>query len=67
MHPPRTCILLTHSFPLTGKPYDIRLGAGNVIPGLDEGISTMRSGGLRRLYIPGSLAFPKGLRAAAGR
>ena len=49
-----------------GKPNDIRitgLGPGgdtNVIPGLDEGILTMRSGGIRRLYIPGELAFPKG-------
>jgi len=25
-----------------GKPYDIRVGAGQVIPGLDEGIRTMR-------------------------
>jgi peptidylprolyl isomerase len=27
----------------------------------------MRVGGVRRLYIPGDLAFPKGLKAAAGR
>ena len=33
-------------------------GETNVIPGLDEGILTMRSGGVRRLYIPGDLAFP---------
>lgn len=38
-----------------------------VIPGLDEGIKTMKTGGIRRLYIPGTLAFPKGLKAAAGR
>mmetsp|Transcript_350 Transcript_350/g.1618 ORF Transcript_350/g.1618 Transcript_350/m.1618 type:complete len:226 (+) Transcript_350:134-811(+) len=56
-----------------GKPNDIRitgLGPGgdtNVIPGLDEGILTMRSGGIRRLYIPGELAFPKGLASAPGR
>ena len=53
-----------------GKPNDIRitgLGPGgdtNVIPGLDEGVLTMRSGGIRRLYIPGELAFPKGLASA---
>lgn len=27
----------------------------------------MKVGGVRRLYIPGELAFPKGLPAAAGR
>lgn len=48
-------------------PYDIRVGAGQVIPGLDEGIMSMKVGGLRRLYIPGDLAFPKGLASAAGR
>jgi peptidylprolyl isomerase len=48
-------------------PYDIRIGAGQVIPGLDEGIKSMKVGGLRRLYIPGDLAFPKGLASAAGR
>ncbi|GFR43996.1 hypothetical protein Agub_g5142 [Astrephomene gubernaculifera] len=50
-----------------GKPYDIRVGAGQIIPGLDEGILGMKTGGVRRLYIPGSLAFPRGLKAAAGR
>eukprot|EP00798_Chlamydomonas_sp_ICE-L_P023931 gene23931-9499_t len=44
-----------------------KVGSGQVIPGLDEGLTTMRTGGLRRLYIPGDLAFPRGLRAAAGR
>lgn len=34
-----------------------------VIPGLDEGLKTMSTGGIRRLYIPGELAFPKGLPA----
>eukprot|EP00892_Ulva_mutabilis_P002414 jgi/Ulvmu1/12173/UM085_0037.1 len=50
-----------------GAPYDIRYGVGAVIPGLDEGLKTMKTGGVRRLYIPGELAFPKGLPAAAGR
>jgi peptidylprolyl isomerase len=48
-------------------PYDIRVGAGQVIPGLDEGLKSMKVGGLRRMYIPGELAFPKGLASAAGR
>ena len=55
-----------------GKPNDVRItglgqGETNVIPGLDEGILTMRSGGVRHLYIPGDLAFPKGLASAPGR
>lgn len=32
-----------------------------MIKGLDEGLLTMSSGGVRRLYIPGDMAFPKGL------
>lgn len=50
-----------------GKPYDFRYGVGVVLPGLDEGLKTMKVGGLRRLYIPGELAFPNGVPAAAGR
>ena len=54
-----------------GKPNDIRLTgdpeSATVIAGLDEGMLSMRSGGLRRLYIPGNLAFPKGLASAPGR
>ena len=50
-----------------GKPYDIRFGAGQVVAGLDEGLKTMRVGGVRRLYVPAELSFPKGLPAAAGR
>jgi len=37
-----------------------------IVPGLDEGLLTMSTGGVRRLYIPGELAFPKGL-PAGGR
>ncbi|GMH36343.1 hypothetical protein BSKO_04211 [Bryopsis sp. KO-2023] len=51
----------------SGKPFDIRVGAETLIPGLDEGILTMRTGGIRRLYIPGNLAFAKPLASAPGR
>ncbi|KAK1272013.1 hypothetical protein QJS04_geneDACA014200 [Acorus gramineus] len=50
-----------------GIPYLFRVGSGQVIKGLDEGILSMKAGGKRRLYIPGSLAFPKGLTSAPGR
>lgn len=48
-------------------PYDLRVGAGQVVAGLDEGLLTMKVGGVRRLYIPGNLSFPKGLPAGPGR
>ncbi|CAJ1933373.1 unnamed protein product [Sphenostylis stenocarpa] len=50
-----------------GQPYIFRVGSGQVIQGLDEGILSMKVGGKRRLYIPGPLAFPKGLSSAPGR
>ncbi len=43
------------------------MGTGQVVPGLDEALTTMRVGGVRRVYVPGTLAFPKPLKAAAGR
>lgn len=50
-----------------GSPYDIRVGADQVVPGVDEGIRSMQVGGVRRMYVPGSLAYPKGLPAGPGR
>ncbi|CAH8374032.1 unnamed protein product [Eruca vesicaria subsp. sativa] len=50
-----------------GLPYLFGVGSVQVIKELDEGILSMKAGGKRRLYIPGPLAFPKGLVSASGR
>jgi FKBP-type peptidyl-prolyl cis-trans isomerase FkpA len=41
----------------TNEPYAFVLGAGEVIPGWDEGIKGMKVGGSRRLTIPASMAY----------
>ena len=44
-----------------GLPFPFPLGVGSVIPGWDEGVSTMQIGGIRLLRIPSELAYgPQG-------
>ena len=38
-------------------PFSFTIGAGGVIPGVDQGVRGMRVGGRRRAYIPPSLAY----------
>jgi peptidylprolyl isomerase len=41
------------------EPYRFRLGFEQVLPGLEEGVATMRPGGRRILILPPELAFGK--------
>ena len=39
------------------QPFTFTLGAGEVIPGWDEGLDGMRVGGIRRLTVPARMAY----------
>ena len=47
-----------------GRPFEFKLGKGQVIPGWDRGVEGMKVGGRRKLTIPSAMAY--GARGAGG-
>ncbi len=47
-----------------GRPFEFKLGKGQVIPGWDQGAKGMKVGGRRKLTIPSAMAY--GARGAGG-
>lgn len=40
-----------------GTPLEFKIGVGQVIPGWDEGVGSMKVGGKRRLFVPPQLGY----------
>ena len=40
-----------------GRPFEFKLGKGQVIPGWDAGVEGMKVGGRRKLTIPSAMAY----------
>jgi hypothetical protein len=52
-----TCKKFDSSYDHKGQSFSLTLGAGQVIPGFDQGLVGIKAGGTRRLFIPASLAY----------